>query len=130
MVRKARIGTYLWSKGQPSGSFRKAVRSSPATTKLIFLPLFLSVGSFFFWPFFCSCQSLSFLSFGDHHFPSSSFGHKLPPCTKLETYLPHIPTDTTLYVVSRTQQKNGEKGTISGYCMGLFLSSWAILLQK
>ncbi len=91
LVRKARIGTYLWSKGQPSGSFRKALRSSLATTKFIFLPFFCPV-DLFFWSFFCSCQSLSFLSFGDHHFPSSCFGHRLRPCTKLETHLPHIST--------------------------------------
>jgi hypothetical protein len=92
LVRKARIGTYLWSKGQSLESFRKAVRSSPATTKLILFPFFCPVDLFFFGRFFCSCQSLSFLSFGDHHFPSSCLAHRLPPCTKLETHLPHIPT--------------------------------------
>ena len=61
MVRKARIGTYLWSKGQPSGSFRKPVRLSLATTKFIFFDFcFVRWIFFFLVVFFCSCQSLSF----------------------------------------------------------------------
>ena len=59
LVWKARIGTHLWSN-EPSGPFRKAVRSSPAMTKLIFFSFFFSIGSFFFFGlfFFRVCVSL------------------------------------------------------------------------
>jgi hypothetical protein len=45
LARKARIGTHLWSKRQVSGSFRKATRSSPATTKWTFFPFSCSAHS-------------------------------------------------------------------------------------
>ena len=49
----ARFGTYLWSKGQPSGPFRKAVRSRPATTKRFFFSFFSVSDLFFFFVRVC-----------------------------------------------------------------------------
>ncbi len=68
--RKARIGRYLWSKGQPQGPFRKAVGSRRAPTRLTFF---------------------RFFSLGDHHFLSSCLARRLNPCTNFCIHLDHIP---------------------------------------
>ena len=112
LVRKARIGTYLWSKGQPSGSFRKAVRLSLATTKFIFFAFFFVRWIFFFfWSFFFVLVSLSpslvcwpplsFFLLG----PQAAALHQtwnppapypyLPPCTSLVRVAPCLPPKNT-----------------------------------
>jgi hypothetical protein len=55
LVREARIGTYLGSKGQPSGCFRKAVRLRPFINRFlagkeqaVFEPFLLVFGALFF----------------------------------------------------------------------------------
>ena len=101
MGRKARIGTYLWSKGQPSGSFRKAVRLRLATTNLFFA-FFLSGGSFFLFLFTLSSSlvgrpSLSFFLLGSQAAalnqtwnPPAPYPYP-PACTSLVHVAPCLP---------------------------------------
>ena len=115
MVRKARIRTYLWSKGQPSGSFRKAVRLRLATTKLFVLAFFLSGGSFF-----CSCHSLLFSRWATITFllPAWLTGCRLEP--NLEPTCP-ISLPTSLHLPCACCALSSSPRPISSPCTLSFL---------
>jgi hypothetical protein len=78
LERKARIKRYPWSKGQPQGPFRKAVRSRRPGTKMTFFRKFILSSDLFLFlvVFFCSCQSLSLSRFAPLtcHLPGSLTG--------------------------------------------------------
>jgi hypothetical protein len=96
---------HLWSKGQPSGPFRKAVRSSPARTKMTFFSFFFQYRIFFvFWSFFfffvrvcvslLSRPPLLLFVLGSQAMPSLQTLH--PPAP-----YPYPPSCTSILLVAR-----------------------------